>query len=365
MVRTVSDTADMASVEHWARTRLEADGLAPQLREVLTGLADVLADQRNMQYECFLTVVIRTQGRREEQLQDALLCLNAQTDQDFNVLFMLHDVDTKKAATVRDMVDAYPTGFSERVRLVPVDGGSRTRPLTESVKHATGEYVVFYDDDDLLLADWVESFRRGAMQGPGKVVRANVAVQINRAELQTDGTMGQRTIGPAHSNYTKTFELVEHIERSYSPFMGIAYPMTFFTQWGERFDELLPVCEDWDLLLRATSLLGVVSVPELTAIYRLWENVETSYAGHSDDVWDEAKKRLQNRLDSSPYLMPVGSLSAMLDLAHEETPEKESLRQALRQSEDVRNAMESSTSWRLTAPLRRVITSVRKVRSRR
>lgn len=362
-MHTGSEVAGFTSPEQWARTRLAVEGLAPGIRDALTALADTLAAQRELLYEYFLTVVIRTQAKRWEQIQDALLCLNAQTDQDFEVVVMMHDVGEDKATKLCALVESYPIDFSSRVRLIRVDGGNRTRPLNDSLAHVRGRYVVFFDDDDLLMANWVESFRAGADRAPGKVVRANVAVQLNRTEEQTDGTVGQRSIGPAHSPYASKFQFIDHIERSYSPFMGIAYPIEFFAQWGERFDETLPVCEDWDILLRAVALVGVTSVPELTAIYRLWDNAQTSYTGHSESVWDEAKAQLQDRLDSSPYFMPEGSLRSMLDLANFEAPDQLRIIQALKQSEDVRLAMEASTSWRITAPLRHLIGGIRSKRN--
>ena len=45
----------------------------------------------------FLSVVMRTQGKRTNALKEALLCLNAQTDQDFEVIVMASDVYKRQA----------------------------------------------------------------------------------------------------------------------------------------------------------------------------------------------------------------------------------------------------------------------------
>ena len=50
----------------------------------------------------FLSVIIRTQGKRFEALKEALLCLEAQTDDRFEVHLILHKAtDEGKAATKR------------------------------------------------------------------------------------------------------------------------------------------------------------------------------------------------------------------------------------------------------------------------
>ena len=79
----------------------------------------------------FVSVLMRTQGTRPATLQEALLSLAAQTDQDFEVLVLAHNVP-------RETADPSPlpgrcvrrADFGSRVSVIPVDGGGRTRPLT-------------------------------------------------------------------------------------------------------------------------------------------------------------------------------------------------------------------------------------------
>lgn len=347
----------LSSVEAWARGRLAVDGLVAPLRQTLLALVDQLESARNESAEYFLSVVIRTQAKRWEQLQDSLLCLAGQTDQSFELLIMLHDVPEERVDELRALVEAYPADFARRVRLIPVAGGGRARPLAEAVPLARGSYLSFYDDDDLLMGNWVEAFRSGAEQAPGQLIRANVATQRNRAEVWESGAEGQRTIGVARAEYAKSFSLIDHLQRNHSPFMGIAFPRAFFTLWGESFDEELPVCEDWDVLLRAAGLVGVHSISELTAIYRFWEGSQTSYTSHQVAEWREAEARVQEKMERTPFFAPEGSVAdALAVLSREQKVEKE-LGSAL-------NQMMRSSSWRVTAPVRRAIRKIRAIRGR-
>ena len=108
--------------------------------------------------------------------------------------------------------------------------------------------------------------------------------------------------------------------------------------------------EDWDVALRAAGLLGVNSTPELTAIYRHWENSQTSYTSHSGNEWQEATDRVRNRMQNAPFLMPANTYDDLV-----ETVERE--RRLLAEMLD-------STFWRATEPFRRGVARVRRFRSK-
>lgn len=356
MVHTDSELLpQISSAEAWARGRLEVPGVSVDLADALTRLVQVLEDERIRSAQVFLSVVIRTQARRWEQLQDALLCLAAQTDQDFEVLLMLHTVDADQRDRVRALVDNYPAEFAGKVRLIDVQGGGRTRPLSVSLDHACGDYIAFYDDDDLLMADWVEAFHEGARRAPGQAIRANVATQLNLTEEWTDGSAGQRTIGVTKAEYAKRFNLVDHLQRNHTPFMGVAFPVAFFRFWGESFDEDLPVCEDWDVVVRAAGLVGMHSINELTAIYRQWEQAQTSYTRHDKQEWRAAEDRVRAKIDSLPFFAREGSIVDVLEVLEREHQMANALGEEL-------NQVLHSTTWRAMAPVRALVERVQRRR---
>ncbi len=350
---TASEHLDSSSVQRWVQERLSRTGLNAELRDALENLAQALNEEPAREYPCFLSVVLRTQGRRQEQLQDALLCLSAQTDQDFEVLLVAHDVSDSDLQDLQSAVGNFPKYFSGKVRVLSVTGGGRSAPLVRAIAEAQGEYLAFYDDDDLLTADWVEAFRRGAELAPGQVIRANAAVQENSVEDWANGAKGQRAIGAASAPYPERFSILAHLERSYTPFMTLAFPVTFFRQWGEEIDEELPVCEDWDLLMRAATLVGITEIPELTAIYRRWNDSENSYNAHDEMVWEKAKTRLLEKLDAAPVLLPSNTSTVTAHFIQSEFQER------IERLEAERDALLGSTSWRVSAPLRAITRRLR------
>jgi len=51
------------------------------------------------------------------------------------------------------------------LRTLKVEGGGRARPLNAGLEAATGDYVCFLDDDDLVTPDWLAAFARSIQFG--------------------------------------------------------------------------------------------------------------------------------------------------------------------------------------------------------
>ena len=155
----------------------------------------------------FLSVVMRTQGQRSALLKDALVCLAAQINQDFEVLIALHDpLDPSLASTLRSLADSETPSLSSRLTVLESHGGSRSRPLNDAVGVARGRYLAFFDDDDLLLANWVSTFADLAEQHPGRVLRSVVVDQEFTHERWGDD-LGLIASGPVIYAYPDAFTL--------------------------------------------------------------------------------------------------------------------------------------------------------------
>ncbi len=264
----------------------------------------------------FLSVLMRTQGQRLDTLQEALLCLAAQDCDDFEVLLLLHDVAPLREGDVRYLVEALPGSMSARVRLVPVAGGGRCRPLNVGVTEARGRYLAVLDDDDLVLAHWVQTFRDLGDRWPGRVLRTAVATQdIERTSLL--GRPGYVPVGRTTTPYPLSFDLFEHIRENQSPPCGLAFPRSLFRDLGLRFDETLPVLEDWDVLLQAAPLCGVADTPEITAVYRRWVQGESSSTVHTPAEWSAAHAAIIAKLDTHAQVLPRGTLARVRQVLSE------------------------------------------------
>lgn len=282
----------------------------PVLAEHLNAVRELLTAPKQHDGP-FLTVLVRTQGRRLEPLKDALLCLAGQTVQDFEVIVLEHDATQEAAEQVRVIVSRLEPEFGSKVRILEVKGGTRAKPLNQGVMQAHGRYIAVFDDDDLVFANWVEEFLRTAGTDGDRLARAVVANQRVVPEIWPQGQEGFRTGSWPNAEYPKEFDLLQHMLVNYSPFMSWAFPRALFFTYGMRFDETLTVCEDWDVILRGSLLCGVDDVPALTAIYRRWEGGESSYTIHDTDSWRASEQTVIDRINDHVIMMPIGSFEAM------------------------------------------------------
>ena len=300
----------------------------------------------------FLSVVVRTQGRRPAQLRDTLLCLQAQTDADFELLVMVHLANPDDRAVVVDIVEELPMRLRHRLRVVDVPTGGRARPLNQAVEASAGRYVAFLDDDDLVFAHWVSTFRETSDDHPGSLLRSVSVLQQASLVAATGGSgpAGVQSTGSFQTPYPTDFDLFAHLEHNRTPFMAWAFPRSLFRDMGLRFDESLDICEDWDFALRAALLVGVTDSRETTSVYRRWSSGESSYSLHTSDEWRRAEATIIAGLDAQTHLFPAGTIGRVRRSADPE--EFRRLQEHAVWLQTVVDRYETSRSWRLTKPLR-------------
>jgi glycosyltransferase involved in cell wall biosynthesis/2-polyprenyl-3-methyl-5-hydroxy-6-metoxy-1,4-benzoquinol methylase len=309
----------------------------------------------------FLSIVTRTQGTRLHALAEVFTCLAGQTDIDFEVLVVGHRLDYPTQLRVERLIDDNPQWLRDKIRLVRVDSGNRTRPLNEGFEAAQGQYIVVLDDDDTPFANWVETFERLARNSPGRLLRA-VAVRQEVRNVEILGRSAIRAEGPPDKQYPSSFDLLEHLRVNQSPPVSIAFPRGVFHRLNIKFDESLTTTEDWDYILRVAGVVGTDSAPDITSIYRWWTVDDSSRTQHRKEEWDQNHTRILIKLDSSQtVLFPPGTTGRIrflldaLDRANRDRAEIECASfsdskkfEALREVLDIY----MSTSWRITAPVR-------------
>ncbi len=253
-----------------------------------------------------LAVVMRTQGKRASHLRDALTCLAAQTIDNFEVLLMVHSDDAEPAlGDVRALVADFEPAFASRVSIVHVSGGRRARPLNAALERLKADYVAFLDDDDLVMANWAESFVEAS--GDGAIVRSGVAVRQVSAPEDGVHCHPYTVLSALQFRYKLDFDLLRHFWENETPICTFAVPRSLIENAGLRFDEDLPVLEDWDFLMRSVAFAAVRDTHKVTSVYQMWRSGESSASLHEVDVWQATQRVLQDRMNLRPLLLPAGS----------------------------------------------------------
>ena len=293
----------------------------------------------------FCTVLVRTQGARPS-LDDALTCLAAQTDRDIEVIVTVHHDSDDAVESVREVIERYADAFTQRIRVLQVVGGGRSAPLNVGLDAARGRYLAFLDDDDVVTANWIEEYRLAAEARPGTVVRTQCAVQEHRRT--TDALHDYEPTGGFDTPFNTRFDFIQHRQLNQTPICSWAVPVGAARALRLRFDDELPVCEDWEFLVRAASYLDVSNRVTFTSVYRRFTDGWGSRLTIHDDVWLRTALHIRSRLDNTPTLVPAGSIEPIVELQEEAAKLAAGYSAAIAQLE----AFQRSRYWRLLAPLR-------------
>lgn len=292
----------------------------------------------------FATVLVRTTPDRFHHLERCLASLHAQTDQDFQTVVLVHNLQGREVEP-----DSVAAGH-EDVRVVVVEGGERGRPLNVGLDLATSRYVMFLDDDDLALPDWVATFRAGARKAGTQIIRS---LTIHRPVRLTSTTEVEATGPDRLPEGSERFDLLTIFTRSRTPICSVAVPLAPLSALSLRFSDDLEALEDFHFLIRAASLLGVHETGKITSVYHRWEGTAATVHHLGPERWEQLRQEVFERLDEDPLLLPRGSVSRLVEL-HEQVAESHQLRREVKQLERRIKMMETSTSWRATAPLRAI-----------
>lgn len=253
----------------------------------------------------FLSVIMRTQGRRAEMLREALLSLAGQSDEDFEIILIGHKLGPEQRELVTGIIAEEPDTMRRKIRFFELDHGNRTAPLNYGFAKAYGEYFSVLDDDDVVFDHWVASYHEAANAHPGTIIHAYVLDQ-EWMTVPSGDSEALRAVSAPGDQYCKDYSMVRQLESNWCPLMGVAFPRILFQKYGFIFDESLTTTEDWDFLIRTSALTGVTDVSEPTCLYRLWENAENSKSVHSEEEWNDNYAFIEGKYTRMPVLLPAG-----------------------------------------------------------
>ena len=128
------------------------------------------------------------------------------------------------------------------------------------------------------------------------------------------------------SHYNTRFDLCEHFIENQTPICGYAIPRGSLYALKLTFDELLPVNEDWDFLVRAALHLRVHDTGRTTSVYRTWRGEHNSTTAHPKAIWTEAVARIHSKLAAIPLVLPPGSATILIKLQQSNRQHRETMR---------------------------------------
>ncbi len=281
-----------------------------------------ILSKKKKENKVFLSVILRSQGNRPMGLRESLLCLRAQTNQDFEIILIGHKAQESGKKCIREVIEEQPKEFQAKINYIELDEGSRTTPINVGFANASGKYIAIYDDDDLLFDDWVEKFYQASLKNNGKILHAFALAQKwkefqipNSTEISEKGYAAMEA---PTDQFCVKFDYWSQLVVNKCPLMSLAFPSYLFQRMGMIFNEELNVTEDWEYFMRVAEIAGVADIKSATSIYRLWINAENSSTLHNQNVWSDTYKKVQASIDSRWLLIPRGYAKHIMILIQKE-----------------------------------------------
>ena len=260
-----------------------------------------LSDNGNLN-KVFLSVIVRTQGKRNECLQLTFDSLNKQVNHNFEIELICHKISDENKKKLKDLIETQPIDLRKKIRVHSVEDGNRTAPLNYGFSVSRGQYIAVLDDDDFASDNWVEEFYKASLHHNGQILHSYVEEQFwhfdekknlvkNKIEKQV---------------YCEKFSIHSQLEFNRCPINGLAFPSYVFKKLFITFDETLTTNEDWDFFMRTSFVTGVFDIEKVTAIYVRWKEYSNSYIEQSESEWTNNIRKIKKNFDNIPILYPAG-----------------------------------------------------------
>lgn len=204
-----------------------------------------------------VSILIRTVDR-PAWLREALASCAHQTYSNIEVVVVEDGPERSRAVvdSFRDRLDIVYRATDEHV--------GRARAGNIALETATGEWLNFLDDDDVLFADHVEVLVDGAMAANAAGAYA-LAWETHTEVDRERGTYRERLHVTRHHQPFDRLTLWHH---NYLPIQAVLFHRRLFERHG-GFAEDMDQLEDWNLWTRYTLEDDFVLIPKTTSKYRV------------------------------------------------------------------------------------------------
>ena len=361
----------------------EAYALAPLRQQGFTALIPLLDPlYRHALFDAaalpqdapLVSVLVRSIG--DPLLEQAIASVLAQTYRPLEIVVV--------AAHARDISPQMPhlSALPQLRQVVPSTPLDRPAAANVALRAARGRYLLFLDEDDLLLPDHIEKLASTLRDHP-EVMAVHTGVSV---------------VDPAGNrlrDYALTVQQERLLATNLLPIHAVLFDRRLVDEHGCIFDETLPLYEDWDFWLQVAQHTRYLAVPGVSALYR-YRDRSGLHQPEGQAVTRALRERViakwRQRLGSAPFdaalawhAMALDDLErSLLDSASKNATlaqevetlrsdnvflrqEVETLRSEktilMQEGERLGKALEeihASTSWRMTAPMRWVSGLARK-----
>lgn len=243
-----------------------------------------------------VSILIRTCGR-PTMLREALVSVRNQTYKNIEVVIVEDGPNVSQELIEEEFNDLNYVYHCTNEKVGRCIVGNKAMEL------ATGKYLNFLDDDDLLYADHVESLVYQLEKNPTYKVAYSIAFEVPTKIKSTDPY-----------EYEELFHNVQHrqqfnrlvlLHHNYFPIQTVMFEKSVYEELG-GIDYNLEVLEDWDLWLRYALKYDFLFVEKLTSLYRIPAIVNDVH--DRQKLFDEYLPKVRGKHFNSKMYFTVGEV---------------------------------------------------------
>ena len=205
-----------------------------------------------------VSVIVRTKDR-PSLLKECLDSINAQTYRDIEVI-LVNDGGVDVGPILKDALQS--VNFQYKCHK---DNIGKAKALNTGLKCASGKYITYLDDDDIIYPEHFETLVNELRRGVFKVAYCDSLEAKQRKRNGVLETVDKRLV------YSEEFsrELLKYT--NYIPILCLMHRRECMEKIG-MFDEDLSVLEDWDYWIRLSKHYDFKHLPVITSEYRVRED---------------------------------------------------------------------------------------------
>ena len=196
--------------------------------------------------------VVLPSRNRVEWIGAAIASVMAQTHEHWELL-VVDDGSTDGTAELLHLID------DERVRVLAIEGVGVCAARNVALDHATGDVIVYLDDDNVMHPDWLRAVTWAFD------ARADVDVLFGARVIDDEDVVHGRGPGGLPFLHWIPYDRAQ-LEHGNTVDMNVIAHRRELD--GARFDETLSILGDWDLFLRLTEDKPPLELPALACVYR-------------------------------------------------------------------------------------------------
>ena len=294
-----------------------------------------------------VSIIVRSMDR--STLARTLASVHTQTYSHIEVLVVAAN------GSVHRPLHELPGQSSERIQMHLIASAQalgRSQAANAGLAAAKGRFLMFLDDDDTILPHHVAAL----------VATLQASLQENAiaayADISAVDAQGQQV-----RLFSEAFDPIRLLIENYLPIHAVLFRRTAY-EAGARFDEALPVCEDWDFWQSVAAYGHFLHVPQVGGHYHLQAGEQSSgvwQQGQQEAVRQAMLSVYQKRLPdySSDQIWAVFDAARQQRLCEQQAAKDASqaalqiaqLQEQLSTAQSQTQQLLASSSWRITAPL--------------